>query len=147
VFTGEIGGGHCHAPARQRKLAQAQLLERLAAVDQYVAVVLQPLEDRNLVKQRGVLDDQRVGLGDRLANADRTVADPAERNDRGAGALGAEARERLRVLAAVESGDRQQFRRRDDALPTSAVYAYLEDVLNVSRWPLPGMRGSTGWRQ
>jgi hypothetical protein len=54
------------------------------------------------VKQRRVLNDQGVGLGDRLADPDRTLVDPAERDKRCAGALGAEGGEGLGVLSLLE---------------------------------------------
>ena len=96
-----------------------------------------PAEDVDLVQQRRVLDDQRVGRDDRLADADRAVVDAAERDDRRAGALGAEARERLRVAALEEGGDREQLGRRDDALAAAAVDADLEHAPNL-RGPLRG---------
>jgi hypothetical protein len=47
----------------------------------------QAAEDVDLVQQRWVLDDQRVGCDDRLARADRALIDAAEGDDRCAGAL------------------------------------------------------------
>jgi hypothetical protein len=90
------------------------------------------------VQERRVLHDQRVRLGDRLADADLLVIDAAERDDRRAVPLRAEARKRLRVLAAVERGNGQEFRRGDDALSASAVYPYLEDVPTLGRSEQPG---------
>ena len=58
----------------------------------------QAREHVDLVQQRRVLDDDRVGLEDRLAHADFLVIDAAERDYGRAGALRAEARERLGVL-------------------------------------------------
>ena len=52
------------------------------------------------------------GLGDRLVRADRAVVDAAERDDRRARALRAEARERLRVAALEERRDSTAARRR-----------------------------------
>jgi hypothetical protein len=111
------------------ELAETELVEALRGVDQDEAVGLQAAEQVDLVQQRRVLDDQRVGLHDRLARADLAIVDPAERDDRRAHALGAEAREGLRVAALVERGDRQHLGRGDDALPATAVDANLEHPL------------------
>ena len=108
------------------ELAEPELVEAARGVDQDVAVRAEPAEEVDLVQQRRVLDDQRVGLGDRLARADRAVVDAAEGDDRRAGALRAEARERLRVAALVEGGDREQLGGRDDALAAAPVDAHLE---------------------
>ena len=85
-----------------------------------------PAEQVDLVQQRRVLDDQRVGLDDRFAHADLAIVDAAEGDHRRADALGAEAREGLRVAALVERGDRQHLRRGDDTLAAAAVDAYLK---------------------
>jgi hypothetical protein len=141
VLAGEVGRRHGHAPARQLELGQPELSESLRAVDQDVAVGLEAFEQRNLMQQRRVLNDQRVGLGNRLADPNRLVVDPAERNDGRTGALGAEARERLCVLAALEGGDRQQLCCGNDALAASAVYSYLEDAPTL----VGNVRPSTGF--
>jgi hypothetical protein len=62
------------------------------------------------------------------------------------------------VLAAIESGNGQELRRRDDALSASAVNAYLEDAPTLGPgeppgyggFPYPGvanyrLAGATGW--
>src|SRR4249919_1490227 len=79
------------------------------------------------------LDDQRIGRDDRLAHADLAIVDAAERHDRRAGALGAEARKRLRVLAVEERRDGEQFGCRDDALAATAVDSHLEHRAPPSR--------------
>ena len=70
-------------------------------------MIAETREQVHLVQQGRVLDDQRVGLGDRLPGADRGLVDPAEGGHRRPGALRAEGRERLRVApsskAAIES--------------------------------------------
>jgi len=73
------------------------------------------------MEQGRVLDDQRVGLGDRLTRADLAVVDAAERHHRRAGPLRPEARESLRVPAFQEGGDGQQLRARDNSLAAAAV--------------------------
>ena len=78
------------------------------------------------MQQRRVLDDQRVGLGDRLAGADRRVAEAAEGDDRRAGPLRAEAGKRLRVPPLVEGGDREQLGGGHHPLAAAAVDAHLE---------------------
>ncbi len=66
------------------------------------------------------------GSQDRLAQADLLVVDAAEGHHRRAGALRAEAGERLRVAAFAERGDRQHFGGRHHALAAAAVDAHLE---------------------
>ena len=66
------------------------------------------------MQERRILDDQGVRLGDRLAHPDRLLVDPAEADDRGARALGAEGRERLGVPALEERRDREQLGSGDD---------------------------------
>ena len=78
------------------------------------------------MQQRRVLHDHGVGLGDGVVRADRLVVDAAERHHRRAGALGAEARERLRVPALVECRHREHLGGGDRALTTSAVDPHLE---------------------
>ena len=78
------------------------------------------------MQQGRVLDDQRVRLGDRFAGPDRRVAEAAEGDDGGAGALRAEARERLGVAALVEGGDREQLGGGDHSLAAAAMDAHLE---------------------
>ena len=68
---------------RSHELAEPELVEAARGVDQDVAVGLEPAEDVHLVQQRRVLDDQRVGLGDRLARPDRPIVDAAERRPPG----------------------------------------------------------------
>ena len=117
---------------RSRELAEPELVEAARRVDQDVAVGLEAAEDVHLVQQRRVLDDQRVGLGDRLARADLLVVDPAEGHHRRAGALGAEARERLRVAALDERGDREHLGGGHDALAAAAVNAHLEHLRSIA---------------
>ena len=113
-------------PVAGGELGEAEAREVRGAVDQDVARRRRGPRRVDLVQERRVLDDQGVGLGDRLADADRRVVDPAEGDDRRAGALGAERRERLGVAALDERGDRQQLGRGDDALSASPVNPDLE---------------------
>ncbi len=80
------------------------------------------------MQQRLVLDDQRVGLQHRLAQADFLVVDAAERHDRRAHAFRAEAGERLRVASLEKRGNRQHFGAGHDALPATTVNSNLEHV-------------------
>src|SRR5215831_10511051 len=80
-------------------VAQTQLVKAFVGIDEEIAVRPEPLEHVDCFEQRRILDDQAVRFEDRLAQPDFLVVDAAERHDRGAGALGAEARKRLRVLA------------------------------------------------
>ena len=64
------------------EVAEAELLRGAARVDQHGAAGPHPAEEVDLVQQRGVLHDQRVGLHDRLADADGAVVDAAERDHR-----------------------------------------------------------------
>jgi hypothetical protein len=61
------------------------------------------------VEQSRVLNDQRVGFGDRLAHPDLGVVDAAERDDRCPRALRAEARERLGMAILDEGGYRDHL--------------------------------------
>jgi hypothetical protein len=78
------------------------------------------------VEQGRILHHDGVGLGDRLAQADRPVVDPAERDDRRPGALGGERRERLCLTAFAKGGNREQPRGGDDALPPASMEAHRE---------------------
>jgi hypothetical protein len=111
------------------KLAQPQLLERLGGVDEDVAVFFQATEHVHLVQQRRVLDDDRVGLHDGLAQADFAVVHAAKRHHRCTGALGTKAGKRLRMAPPLESSDGQHFSAADHALPTSSVNTYLEHAM------------------
>ena len=95
------------------------------------------------MQQRRVLDDHGVRLGDRLAHADRPVVDAAERDDRRAGALRAEGRERLRVPALGERRDREQLGGGDDALAAAPVDAYLEHAAQLRAGPRPAIGKNT----
>ena len=108
-------------PEAAREFAQAQFLQAARRVDQDVPGAAQAFEQIDLVEQGRVLDDHRVGRDDRLAIADLFVSDPAEGDDRRARALGAEAREGLRVPSFPERRDRQQLRGRDHALAAAPV--------------------------
>src|SRR5881394_2212021 len=105
VLARDLGGGHGEKPFTAkalRDLGEAELVEAALAVDEDVAVGLEALEDVDLVQQGRVLDDQHVGRQDRLAQADLVIVDAAESHHRRAGALGAEARKRLRMAALLE---------------------------------------------
>ena len=130
-----VAGTVMHRPAREalHVLAEPELAERAGGVEQHVAVVPEAAEQVDLVQERRVLDDHRVGLADRLADADDRVVDAAERDDRRAGPLGAEGRECLRLAALEKRRDRQHLCRRDDALATASVDANLEHAVTVAR--------------
>jgi hypothetical protein len=104
----------------------SELAEVPGGVDQHVAVAAKPGEELGLVQQRLVLDDQRVRLGDRLVGPDRLVIDPAERHDRRAHPLRAEARKRLRVPVLAERGRGQQLGGGDHSLAAPPVKPHLE---------------------
>ena len=125
------------------ELVQPELREAARRVDEEVAVRREPGEEVDLVQQRRILDDQGVRLGDRLAQPDLGVVDAAERDDRGAGALRAEARERLRVPALGERRDRQQLGGGDDALAAASVDAHLEHRRSSSPRTAPPPSGTS----
>jgi hypothetical protein len=77
------------------------------------------------VQQRRVLDDECVGINDRLAGADLAVVDAAEGHHRRARALGPEEREGLSVEAIAEGGDGQELGGGHDPLAAPAVKANL----------------------
>ena len=129
MFLRQFAGRHGQQALRPeiaRKLAQSQRLEAAGGVDQDVAVFLEAVEHVDLVQQRGVLDDQRVGLHDGLAQPDFLVVEPAERHHRCAGSFRAEAREGLRVPATQKCRDRQHLRACDHPLSPASVNAYLK---------------------
>ncbi len=78
------------------------------------------------------MHDDGVRVGDRLAQADLLVVDPAERDHRRAHPLGAEARESLRVPALAKRGDREQLCRGDHALAAPAMDANLKHAAIAS---------------
>jgi hypothetical protein len=82
------------------------------------------------MEQRRVLDDQRVGLHDRLAQPDPLVVEPAESDHRRARSLRAEARERLREPAFAECRNGQHLGRGHYALAAASAYADLEHRLS-----------------
>jgi hypothetical protein len=108
------------------ELVQAQLAEAAGRVEEHGAAGAEPGEQVRLMQQRRVLDDQRVRPGDRLAGPDRLVIDPAERHDRRAHPLRAEARERLRVPVLTERGRGQQPGGGNHTLAASPVEPHLE---------------------
>ena len=96
VTIGPQPGGH---------LADIQVLEALARVDQDIAVGLETLKDVNLVEQGRVLDDDGVRRHDGLTQTDLLGIDTTEGDDWGARALRTEAGEGLGVLAFEKGGD------------------------------------------
>ena len=98
----------------------------LVGVDQKVAGLLEALENVDRLEQRHVLDDQRVRRGDRLAQPDFLGVDAAKGNDGSAHALGAKTWKGLRVLILEERRDRENGRRRDDALAPTSMDTNLE---------------------
>ena len=68
----------------RRGRPRPELLQRARGVDQQVAAVVEPGEQVDLVQQGRVLDDERVGVGDRLVQPDGPVVEPAERRPPGA---------------------------------------------------------------
>src|SRR3954469_11066355 len=111
---------------RQRDQMFVRHLDVGARAVEEDGAVLEAGEHAGDVQERGVLDHEHVRVHDRLARADGRVTDPAERHHRRAGALGPEARERLRVAAVEKRGDRQQLGGGDDALAAAAVEANLD---------------------
>ena len=69
------------------EVAQAELCGAAGGVDQHVGIGPEAGEEIDLVDQRDVLDDQGTRLHHGLARPDRTVVDPAVRDDGRAHAL------------------------------------------------------------
>jgi hypothetical protein len=129
VLARELGRGHrpqAVATESVSEVTEPELFEAARRVDQDVAVWSESAEYVHLVQQRRVLHDESVGLGDRLAHTDLLVVDPAERDHGRPGALGAEARERLRMAPFDEGGDGHQLGCRDNALAAAPMDAQLE---------------------
>ena len=85
-------------------IAEPEIAIAAPGVDQQVTARIEPAEQVDLVQQRRVLDDQRVGVDDRLAQPDLAIVDAAERHHRRAHPLGTAAWEGLGVRALQESG-------------------------------------------
>src|SRR3954447_2072162 len=145
MLARKIGRGHGQQPEARLHVGEPELTDAPAGVDDDAPAVAQATEDVDLVEQRRVLHDQCVGTRDRLVAPDRAVVDPAERDDRRAGALGAEARERLRVAAFEEGGDRQKLGGRDDALAAAPVDADLKHRSDSSAGAAARHRGLARW--
>ena len=111
--------------------AEPELVEGPRGVHQQVAVRAEAGEEVDLVDQGRVDDDHAVRCHHRLAGPDLALAEPAVGDDRGTHPLGAEARERLRVPALLEGGQRQQVGRGHGALPAPAVEAHFEHRSSV----------------
>ena len=108
------------------EIAEAERVDAVLAVDQRVGARPEPGKEIDLVQQGRVLNDQRVGLGDRFAAADRSIGEAAEGDDRRPGPLRSEAWEGLGVAALVEGGDREQLGGRDHPLASTAMDPHLE---------------------
>src|SRR4029079_4013588 len=150
MLSCEVGRGDRHdtlgAKATRREVAETELVEPAAGVDQDVRVGSRAGEEVDLVEQRGVLHDQRVGLDDRLVRADPLVGDAAERRHRRAGSLRPERGERERILAFGEGRDGEQLGRRDDSLPAATVDTYLEYAVIVVPAPTGAHQRACGSR-
>jgi hypothetical protein len=137
VLAREVGRGHGPQAVATESASEAtepEILEAACRVDQDVAVGTESAEHVHLVQQRRILHDQSVRLGDRLAHPDLLVVDPAERDHRRPGALGAEARERLRMAPFDEGRDRHQLGCRDNALAAAPMDTQLEHQANSPTW-------------
>src|SRR4029079_16907104 len=95
--------------AGRREVAETELVESTAGVDQDVRLGACAAEEVDLVEQRRVLHDQRVGLDDRLMRADPPVGDAAERRHRRARSLRPERGEGERLLAFGAGRDGEQL--------------------------------------
>src|SRR4051794_15164712 len=138
VLAREVGGGDGHQV--EVDVLEPELRHGPRGVDQYGAAGPHAAEEVDLVQQRGVLHDQRVGLHDRLAHPDRLLVDAAEGDDRRARPLRAEARERLSVALLEERRERRELGRRDDALATAAVDTDCEHVTSLAGAGASGIR-------
>lgn len=127
-------------PKLLHELAKAELVEAARRVWEHVAVTGEAAEQVDVMQQRDVLDDQGVRRSDWLTGADRYVGDATEAHHGCSRALRAEARERLRVAALNECGDRQQLSRRHDPLAAAAVDADLEHACTMARRRRPVIR-------
>jgi hypothetical protein len=78
------------------------------------------------MQQRGVLNNQRVGMNHGFAQPDRFLIDAAERHHRSAHPLRTEARKRLRALAFEKGCDRKQLGGGYHALAAAAVNSDLK---------------------
>jgi len=108
VLQGQFGGRNNRqaVPAQATgQLCEAQLLEAMSRVDQKIAVGPESAEEVDLVQERRILDYYRVWSHYGRMGADLGIAYPAERHDRCARALGAEARECLSKPTLQEGRD------------------------------------------
>ena len=118
-------------PETLDELAEPELVEAPRRVEQEVAVRAEAGEQVDLVEERRVLDDQCIRFRDRLANANRTIVEAAERDHRGTRPLRSERREGLGMAALTEGSHRQELGRRDDALAASSMDSNLEQPTSL----------------
>ncbi len=108
------------------EVAEPELVEVLLCVDEDVSLSGEAGEEINLMDQRDILDNERVGCHDRLAGADWQVIDATERDHWRAHPFGSEARERLRVTTLGKCRHGQHLGCGHDALATAAVETDLK---------------------
>ena len=128
MLAGEIRCGNrddVRRPESCREVAEPQLGEVSAGVDEDVAVVDETCEQVGLVNQCRVLHDDDVRIDDGLANPNRQVVDAAIGDDRRTCAFRPERRERLSMTPVHERGDREELRGRHDSLAAASVESQL----------------------
>ena len=90
MFDGQLGRANRQQMVALEvpdELAQTQFLERASGVDQDVAIFFESAKNIDLVQQSRVLNDDRIGLHDRFAQADFLVVHAAISHHWRAGAL------------------------------------------------------------
>ena len=108
------------------QVAETELFGAAARIDEDVAFGAKAREHVHAVQERAVLHEHDVGLEHGLAKADLIGGETGEGRHGRAGALRAEAREGLRVVAFHEARKREHLGGGDDALASAAMNADLE---------------------
>jgi thiol-disulfide isomerase/thioredoxin len=132
MLHGQLTGGNGEQMIGLETLGEftkAQLVKSLGGVDEDVAILFQTTENVHLVQQRGVLNDECIGLHDGLAQPDLFVVHPAKCHYGRTGSLGTKTGEGLRMAPPLESRDGEHFGAGYNALPSTPVYAYLEHAI------------------
>ncbi|CCE05765.1 hypothetical protein BRAS3843_1470044 [Bradyrhizobium sp. STM 3843] len=129
MFQRQFGCRHDHGVSLGQPIdgrVEVKFGKALVGVDEQIPVAKQAGEHIDHLEQGRILDDQAIRLEDGLTQADRLVGNPAEGDDRRAGALRSKTGEGLGVASFAEGGDRKHLGSRDYALSAATVNSNLK---------------------